>query len=187
MSSLGHLREVFGKAVRVRGTSTLGMEHSGRVSRLLADMPASDLTGIKEVYGALFDRADGLDLERVMLLANLPDFMKPLFHHMAFCRNRRPPEPLFHNGAGKTWGMSLLEMRRQVGIGTEWGVKMSTTSNTSDWCGMRTSNIAGNTLPYIPYLLSPGGMAHNVVLWAQRGTLLIHRFLQHDVPNCTAR
>ena len=155
INSLGHLWEVFWSVVRVRGTATLGLEHSGSLSRLLADMQPADLTAVKEVYGALFDRGDGL--EKVKLPANLPDFLKPLFRHMAFCRNRRPPEPLFHNGAGKTWGMCLLEMRHHVGTGAEWGVKISTTSNTSDWCGMRASNIAGNTLHCIPYLLSPGG------------------------------
>jgi hypothetical protein len=36
-----------------------------------------------------------------------------------------------------------MQMRHHVGIGEEWGVKISTTSNTSDWCGMRASNIAG--------------------------------------------
>jgi hypothetical protein len=81
----------------VRGTATLcSMEQSGSLSKLLADMQPADLTAVTELYGALFDRCDAL--ERVRLPANLPDVLKPLFRHMAFCRNRRPPEPLFHNG-----------------------------------------------------------------------------------------
>ncbi|CAI8045444.1 hypothetical protein GBAR_LOCUS25138 [Geodia barretti] len=141
MNSLGDLLGVFGMTVRVRGTETLCSEQGGSLSKYLSDMQPADFTAVTKLYRALFDHGDGL--ERVRLPPNLPDFLKPLFRHMVFCRNRRPPEPQFNNGAGKQWGSCVMEMRRHVGIGKEWGVKASTTSSTRDWCGMRASNISG--------------------------------------------
>ena len=70
------------------------------------------------------------------ILECVPPFLRPLFAHMVFCRNSG--ESLFHNGAGK---LCLLNIRNHVNIGTEWGIKLSTTGNSvHDWCGIRSAN-----------------------------------------------
>ena len=142
ITSFGALREVFGRAVRVRLTGALEIpEQPKQRNKLHGNVQPQDLVEIEAVYRSLFDRGDCL--ERVKLPSTLPAFLLPLFRHMAFCRNRTPPEPLFHNGAGKLWVAKVKEMRHLVDIGSDWGDIYSTTSGTSDWCHMRADNITG--------------------------------------------
>jgi hypothetical protein len=99
------------------------------------------LAELKGFYCSLFDRGGGL--EKVEIPNSVPPAMLPLIRHMRFCRNRAPPEPLFHNGAGKTWVLHLFNIRHELGMGSEWGLKMSTTTTTADWCSMKGDNISG--------------------------------------------
>ena len=138
MTSLGDLREVFGRKVRLNRTRRLEMvKEYHPIQELLGD----DTDSLQQLYTSLFD--SGEDLPKTSLPSTIPAFLQPVLTHMVFCHNNN--EHLFHNGAGKLWLCRLFDIRHHVDIGTDWGVKVSTTTNSvSDWCGIRGRNISGS-------------------------------------------
>ena len=129
MTSLGDLRD---RKVRLNRTRRLQEYHS--IQELLGD----DTDSLQQLYTSLFEY-----LPKTSLPSTIPAFLRPVLTHIVFCHNNN--EHLFHNGAGKLWLCRLFDIRHHVDIGTDWGVKVSTTTNSvSDWCGIRGRNISGS-------------------------------------------